>query len=342
MNLNHKKILFISAHFFGYEKAIVSKLKSLGAEVDFFNERPSNSVLTKGIIRVNSTIYQRRINRYYQDILNQTSAKNYDFFLLIKGESIPFFFLDEFKKTHPNAKTIFYAYDAAREYPKFKELYRYFDQNFTFEYSDAEQYKLHFRPLFFLEEYINTKQKKQAKYDLVFIGSAHTDRYLIGEKLQLIAKNLGLTTFFYYYAPSKMVFLLKKIFDKSLQKFNIKKLSFTKLHHSEIAEIYEDSFAVLDMNKPFQLGLTMRTFEALASGKKLVTTNPDIQNYPFYSSQNVFIVDRENETLDADFFKTSFQKIDQDILSKMTLESWIECLFITNQDRYWAQFRNKN
>ncbi|MBE2190440.1 MAG: endonuclease [Candidatus Kapabacteria bacterium] len=81
MNLNGKKILFLSPHFFGYEKAIVTRLKELGAEVDFFNERPSDSVLSRGIIRVKSSLYQAKINKYYKNILNQIKGKNYDFLL---------------------------------------------------------------------------------------------------------------------------------------------------------------------------------------------------------------------------------------------------------------------
>ena len=52
MNLQGKKILLLSANFFDYEKAIVNRLKEFSAEVDFYNERPSNSVFTKGILFV--------------------------------------------------------------------------------------------------------------------------------------------------------------------------------------------------------------------------------------------------------------------------------------------------
>ena len=68
MNLSGKKILFLSANFFGYEKAITNRLQELGAEVDFFNERPSDSILSKGIIRVNKNFYFKKIKSYYQKI----------------------------------------------------------------------------------------------------------------------------------------------------------------------------------------------------------------------------------------------------------------------------------
>ena len=130
----------------------------------------------------------------------------------------------------------------------------------------------------------------------------------------------------------RQAFALKKIFDKNLKQFDRKKLSFKKLEHSEIGEIYRNTFAVLDINKPFQLGLTMRTFEALAAGKKLLTTNSDIENYPFYDAKNIHILDRNNLKIEAGFFQTPFQKLDSEILEKMSLDSFISCLFIEHQD----------
>jgi hypothetical protein len=341
MNLIGKSILFLSANFFGYEVAIVKRLLELGAEVDFFNERPSDSILSKGIIRVANQLYQNKIKNYYQNILESTKDKNYDFFLLIKGETIPFFFLEKFKEFHPQTVKIFYSYDAVTEYSKFLNLYSYFDKNFTFEPKDAKQYQLHFRPLFFLNYYKNTNKNISKKYDLVFIGSAHTDRYLIGEKIKKICFEKNLKTFYYYYyyyAPSKIAFILKKIFDKNLKKFNIKTLSLKKLKHSEIESFYSQSRAVLDINKPFQEGLSMRTFESLASGNKLLTTNQDIKNYPFYDAENILILNRKNLEIDADLFKLNFKEIAPEILKMMSLDSWLECLFIENQDNYWKKF----
>lgn len=334
MNLSGKKILFLSPNFFGYEKAIQKKLESLGAHVDFYNERPSDTVFTKGIIRVKKSFFQKSINQYYSKILNEISHQSYDFFLLIKGETIPLFFLEEFSVLNSASLKIFYAYDAVCEYPKSVSLYPYFDKNFTFEPGDAITYKLHFRPLFFLDNFRIQKQTPK-KYDITFIGSAHTDRYVIGEKVKHFAKILNLNTFFYYYTPGKTVFALKKLFDKTLQKFDEKKLSFKKLKHSEIMSIYEESFSVLDINKPIQKGLTMRTFEALAAGKKLITTNTDLINYPFYSLRNTTILNRDDIVLHEDFFKSPFQELESNVLEKMSLNSWIHCLFFEHQDDYW-------
>lgn len=337
-----KKILFLSVSFFGYENAIAERLCGLGAEVDFYDERPSNSNFSKGLIRLNKNLYHRKITTYYRRILNDTGNRKYDYFLLIKGEATPAFFLQAIRDNNPGIQMIYYNFDPLSEYPHLISHLRYFDRKFTFEFSDAAQFNLNFRPLFYLDEYKNTAKSvtRTADYDMVFIGSAHTDRYIVGEKIRAVANSLRLKSYFYYYAMGRFTFRLKKMIDKNLEQFDIDKVSFTKLTHDEIIGFYRNTKSVLDINKPFQQGLTIRTFEVLASEKKLITTNADIQNYPFYNPDNIMITDRENIVLDPGFFTTPFKTIDRDILYRMSLDSFIECLFDKPQDDYWNAFRN--
>ena len=64
-----KKILFISAKFFGYEVEIKKKLESFGSEVDFYDERPKNDFMTKALIRVNRNLLAKKNSQYYNDII---------------------------------------------------------------------------------------------------------------------------------------------------------------------------------------------------------------------------------------------------------------------------------
>lgn len=342
INLHGKKILFLSVSFFNYEKAIAKRLSELGAEVDFYDERPSNSNFSKGIIRLNKRFYHLKINEYYNRILNEIQGKKYDFFFLIKGEAIPTFFLEKIKQDNPEMEMIYYNFDPLKEYPNLIAHLKYFDKKFTFEYNDAVQFNLKFRPLFYLDEYENLNQNPEpSEYDLVFIGSAHTDRYIVGEQVRAIADRFHLRSYFYYYAMGRIAFRLKKMIDKNLKQFDITKVSFNKLNHQQIIDFYKKTKSVLDINKPFQNGLTIRTFEVLASGKKLITTNSDIKNYPFYNPDNILVIDRENIQIDPEFFKTDFEEMDTDILYKMSLNSFIECIFGDPQDVYWNGFRGK-
>lgn len=337
MSLQGKKILLISVSFFGYEKAIIQHLETLGAKVIFYDDRPSNAPLMKGLIRLNKKWLSRKIDAYYRNIFRAVSEHSFDFFLLIKGEAIPSWFISAIQAQNPTMQSIAYTYDSVKEHGYFKKLSTLFNKVFTFDPADALANGWHFRPLFFLDEYRKTPASKAPAWDLVFLGTAHTDRYIIGEKVRQYTSSKALRTFFYYYAPSPLTFKIRRIFDKHLQTFDIKKLSFQALSHKQIIDIYAQTYAVLDINKPYQKGLTMRTFEVLASGKKLITFNTDIAQYPFYNPQNILILHRENPEMSfpASFFETPFVEIPTEHLHKMSLHSWLECLFIQPQDEYW-------
>src|SRR5699024_5927857 len=242
-------------------------------------------------------------------------------------ESIPFFFLEEFSKQNPNAFKIFYMYDSIYEYPKSVKLFPYFDKNITFELQDAKKYNIEFRPLFYIDDYLKTNSSVNNTYDLTFIGSAHTDRFIVGEKIRKKLKELNLKGFFFYYAPSKFSFMLRKVFDKHLKDFDLDKLNFNSLTHQEISDIYAKSTAVLDINKPFQFGLSMRCLETLASGKKLITTNSEIKNYSFFREENILVINRENPIIDKGFFTTQFKPYNQKEFQLFSLNEWINDIF---------------
>lgn len=334
--LKGKKILFLSVKFFNYETIIKKKLEDLGGEVDYFDERPSNSLFAKAIIRLKKDVYQQKINQYYRSILSEISGKKYDYFLVLKGEAVPIFFIEEIKRLNPNIKAIYYNWDSFKNNPNAQSIIHLFENRFTFDKEDAKTYDMSFRPLFFSDDYSTIKNIQATKeYDVMFIGTAHSDRYVVSEEVRSWVENHKLKMFAFYFSPSKWVFKYKQFFDKTFKKFDINKISFSSLSHSEILELYKKSKIILDINHPLQKGLTMRTFEALGAGKKLITTNTHIKEYPFYNPNNIWVIDRDNIKLEEDFFKTEFTEISQNVYHKMSIEGWIECLFIEEQTNFW-------
>jgi hypothetical protein len=336
--LQSKKILLFSVSFFNYEKIIAERLKELGADVDFYDERPSNSIFVKGLIRLKRDLCKVQIDKYYKRILHEIKNKRYDYFLLIKGEVVPDFFIEELKALNPNIIMIYYNYDSFKNNPNARSILKYFDKKFSFDKKDAIEYKINFRPLFFSNEYEEIRNfQANSQFESMFIGTAHTDRYLISEKVKSWCDSNNFRSFAYYYSPSKYVFHFKRIFDKTFKKFDIKKISFLSLAHGEIIELYKKSKAVLDINHPFQTGLTMRTFEALGAGRKLITTNAQVMDYPFFDPENILVIDRNNIVLNSAFFQTNFKAISNETLFLMSLDGWIDCLFNKEQDEYWLK-----
>jgi hypothetical protein len=47
----------------------------------------------------------------------------------------------------------------------------------------------------------------------------------------------------------------------------------------------------------------MRTFETLGAGKKLITTNKNILNEPFYNPEYISVINPKNLKINVDFIK---------------------------------------
>ncbi|WP_419870120.1 glycosyltransferase family protein [Chryseobacterium sp. CT-SW4] len=322
--------------FFDYEKFIVEKLRHRGAIVKFYDERPSNTTFVKAIIRVNKSFLKGKIDRYYRNILEEIREKKYDILFLIKGEVMPRFFIEELKRHDSDIQLFYYNYDSFFNNPNAIEILPLFDHKFTFDTYDAAKYNLKFRPLFYVDLYErkNMNNEDKVKNDVVFIGTAHSDRYKIAEEVKRQIEALGGIAYNYYYIQGKLIYWYKKVFDKSFSDFEYRKLSFNKLNHRDVVGLYNNSKCVLDINHPHQTGLTMRTFEALGAGKKLITTNPEVKKYSFYNPQNILVIDRKRVEIDKEFLNGAVCEISREDLYTMSLDGWIDDIFLARKAKY--------
>lgn len=337
--MNGKKILFFSVQTFNLEKEIIKKLQQSGAEVDYYDERPSNSNFTKGIIRIKRSLYAHKITEYYENILTAIKNKKYDFLLVNRGEVIPAFFLERFKVEHPECFRIFYTWDSFSNHAHPTTILKYFDKKMTFDSEDAVKFGIEFRPLFYLDSYKEIKKyaDEDKEYDLLFLGTAHSDRYIISTLVANWCKSQGLISFCYYFIHGRLVFLYKKLLDKSFKHIQYNKLSFKSLTTSEILELYKKSDVILDINHPGQKGLTMRTFESLGAGKKMITTNAEIKKYSFYNPENFYIIDRNNIRLDKSFFEKKYSDVSPDLYERASMNGWLSCIFLESEPGVWIK-----
>ncbi|MDA6068807.1 hypothetical protein NJT12_04155 [Flavobacterium sp. AC] len=337
--LKNKNVLFFSVQTFDLEKEIKNKLISLGANVDYFDERPRNNNLTKGLIRIKRSLVQNRIDKYYREILQFTNKKHYDFLFVNKGEVIPEFFLDNFKKSQPECQCIFYTWDSFSNNKHALSILKYFHKKFTFDSDDAVNYGLDFRPLFYLDLYTEIKaiSNVNKKNDLLFLGTAHSDRYKISSRIAKWCESNALNTYCYYFMQGKLVYFYKKLFDKTFQEFDYKKLSFVSLKSQDLFNLYNESKVILDINHPWQKGLTMRTFETIGARRKMITTNEEITKYSFYNPNNILIISRDDVHIDVSFFESDYQEIDAVLYEKMSLKGWLSCLFMATEPNVWIR-----
>ena len=99
-----------------------------------------------------------------------------------------------------------------------------------------------------------------------------------------------------------------------------------KIPYKQYLEVVASSKCIIDFVQKGQVGTTMRTMEAIFSGKKLISNNARLKEYTFYHPNNIFIVDKDNIDLIPHFFKTPYIFISEDILQKYSLENSIQTI----------------
>jgi spore maturation protein CgeB len=90
-----------------------------------------------------------------------------------------------------------------------------------------------------------------------------------------------------------------------------------------ISQHYNECVAVLDIEHPNQSGLTMRTFEVIASGKKLITTNKKIVEHDFFDPARICVIDRNNPDVPDIFLKESIPVLSEEFIAHYSLRGWI-------------------
>lgn len=327
-NLNGKRILFFYLSTFNYENEIKWAMEREGAVVDDFNERPTNNVFARILIRLNRNLIGRYISKYYEDIIEKTKDTKYDFIFFIKGESISPAIIQKLRDTHPEAKIVIYYWDSIANNQNAKSLLGCFDKVFSFDKTDCKTMNLKFLPLFYIPQYAEIAAKKvEQKYDLMFVGTTHSERYeFVNGIVEQIIKQGG-KCFTWFYFPSKVNFYKLKIDNPRFRVARIESFNFKPLSRDMLLELYAESRIQIDMQHPKQTGLTMRTIETLGAKKKLITTNPNIKEYDFYRPENVLIVDRYNPVIPNEFIELPWVDIPEEIYSKYSISSWLNIIF---------------
>lgn len=325
-----KKILFFSASFFGYQNEIKNKLISLGATVDFYDERPKNTFWYKALIRIDKRIIKYPIEKYYSEIIKSTAKTEYDYIFFLKAEVITLKMLKLLKTNQQKGKFILYLWDSIKNCGEsVEELFPLFDKILSFDRKDIEKNTfIHFRPLFYLDEYVSIgDDKSNILHDLTFIGTGHADRYPLVMKTKKFCEKNNLNGYFFIYLQDLKIYIARKLFNKGFKNANLKDFSLTPLKKGQILEIIQKSNCILDIERAVQCGLTMRTIEILGAKRKLITTNGDIINYDFYNEKNVHVIDRENPKISIDFMKGNYIDIPNDIYIKYNLNNWLYEVF---------------
>lgn len=180
-------------------------------------------------------------------------------------------------------------------------------ENWTFDQEDAEKYnmKLNTQFYFYFED-ISTK----SKYDVTFIGS---DK---GRYEQISAINDWLIR-------NNFLSNIKILNRKAKRPLEYKKF----LDYDYVLSINRQSKCLLEIVQDTQVGLTLRTLEAMFLNKKLITNNKKIMEYSFFNENNIFILDNKLSNIDnlLDFIcNKNYQILDLNIKNEFCFQQWLK------------------
>jgi hypothetical protein len=325
-----RRVLLVAPVFFGFDKTIAEGLRRRGATVALYDDRPSTSTFTKAAIRISPRLMATRTARYVRRIIDGHAGERFDDVLVIKGQGLTRALLKQLLDAFPGARKLYYLYDSFLNDPGARGKMPLFDRCLSFDQHDARVTPgLQFRPMFYPEEFRRMSPPTAHSHEpvrLVFIGTVHSDRYRVLRRLRdALPKMAVISTYLYF--PSRMLYAARRLLDPSFWAAPHSEFKFVPLDRTAYAALFEGADVIVEMERPVQLGLTMRSLEAVAAGRKLITTNREITQYDFYRPANIAIVDRARPAISEEFLRGSYEPVPAEIVDRYSLDRWLDDIF---------------
>jgi hypothetical protein len=145
---------------------------------------------------------------------------------------------------------------------------------------------------------------------MFYYGNYTALRYQHVAQIMAFAKDNG-------YRIKKHIYLsYKRYINERLKgvKINPKYVTFKRMDKEEYIRLFNASNCIVDITTESQSGLAMRVLDTVGAGKKLITNNTYIPREPYYSPQQICIIDPDNFDVPAEFFRLeTFTKVNYSI-----------------------------
>lgn len=319
--------MFISMpYFFGYEKAIkeaVELYSNYEVHLLVYDDYHFKGYENYGE-RIYSFVRKLLKMERYKDIVFHRNIRDslirfpdnfFDLYLGIRPDFMEDYVLDVIRKIAK--KTMAYYWDSVVRAPRFRAIEQYFDTIFSYDPYDCDMYGYTFLTNFYLEK---GKSDQKSLFN-VFCFMAF-DPY----RIEIINDIIPVLE---HYKLSYKIFIYKQrksIIPQGLTEKEDVIIRRSPMLIDQVFENYSACNVVLDICNIGNKGLSLRTFEAMRLKKKLITTNVEIKNYPFYNSNNIFVLEDLDHQISKDFFLTPYEDVPQDIFKKYSFESWLSTL----------------
>jgi hypothetical protein len=274
------RILMIALHYHDYTHAIADEFRLAGHSVSLHDIMPRSTAM-KALRVLAPQMWQDRVHAHHQAILDAERDNSYDMVFFLQVHQMALGLLDEFRSTFASARFLLYNWDSTANHDYRPHLDR-FDQALTFDPVDARALNIGYLPLFCVRRLQALFGRGQDRPGLYFIGNVvKPARYeaLDAFRRYCAGKDLALATFAACTPPVRLAMVRQGIIPSGLASGEISKADF------EI--MVTNCSTVFDFANHQQSGFTMRIFENLCMGKKIVSNNPLLLTEGFYSPDRI-------------------------------------------------------
>jgi hypothetical protein len=319
-----KKILFISCDYLFFPVSIKNELEDLGARVDLYYNEPQ-SVLYRQIKKLPFRVGLYLNQIYHQLILRKIKSEIYDFVFFIQVHQMNHTTLRKYKQIFPGSVFILYNWDSLSKHD-YSSYIPFFNIVYSFDLEDCKNNAgLKYKPLFYMNELEKFRNNQEnVRYNISFVGTiVNLNRYFEIVDLRKWAINNNLR--FYDYCRTMPTVYLKFLLMGMIPK----RLHLKPMDREENYRIISMSDTVIDLANHKSNGYSMRIFEVLGAGRKLITFNKSIEREDFYSPE---IIHTYSSTLflgddDLEFIKKPLNFSDFKNINKYSLRSWLIDIF---------------
>jgi hypothetical protein len=310
-------LLIAPISFYSYSEYIKNTLILRGYNVKVSNdEYPANSIgKIMGKLRIPLLLHltAKKIRHQY------LQGKKYDLVLIIKGRGMSAKLIKQLKEVSP--KVIGYTYDSFRYHKAPAKWFNYVDKFYTFDYLDSERYNIPVIELF--SSFPESHNSKKCTYEISVITRNHSDRL---KYIDQVLSHLNVEKKFIYIFEQNIFTFIQSFIKNPILYFKFRKhISFKSLSYAEYSKALQESNFTIDFAHPSQSGITIRCFEALSSGTKIITNNPFVSRYKYFNETNTIIY---NNTTDPEILRKQFSRIENNAPDKhnRTISNFIEDL----------------
>jgi len=294
-------LLILPRNFYSFASVLVRGLKVLGFETVVANDEYPENLFGKIISKLGLPLSHAITRRVLTDQV--LTGQHYDLILVIKGRGLDARTAGLLRQ---HGRTVVgYHFDSFRYDPGPARWNSSLPRVCTFDYRDAEEQGLPVVELF--TSMPSTAPPAPRRYRVSAIQRNHSQRLVYLDRvLSALGPLTADETFIYIFEANALTFLINFVRHPRLYLKYRRFISRQALPYDQYAAAIAGSAFTIDYAHPKQTGITIRCFEALSAGTRIITNNPSVLKSALFSADNALIFAPDD---DADGLRRQVQAL---------------------------------